>query len=303
VEPPVEASDGLLYGMTQGGGTAYLGTVYRIGPDGTHPTVLHDFQGGPADGGIPTSRLVQGADGALYGTTTTGGAGGKGTVFRMALGGTIALLHSFTGPDGDTPQAGLLLASDGNFYGTTNGGGTTGWGTVYRITAQGTFTSLFSFGPFEVSGAQPASPLVEVPDGSLYGSAAGGGSLYGGVAYRITKAGQFNVVHEFSSALPEGQVPGGGFALARDGNLYGVTTTGSDRRGTAFRMTLAGEVTVLHKFASAGGRKGMDGAAALGTLLQATDGALYGVTAQGGEFGARIGDGTVYRLEQPAPQR
>jgi uncharacterized repeat protein (TIGR03803 family) len=47
-------------------------------------TVLHTFVG--ADDGIrPTAALVQGADGALYGSTTVGGAFGLGVLFRIAL--------------------------------------------------------------------------------------------------------------------------------------------------------------------------------------------------------------------------
>jgi uncharacterized repeat protein (TIGR03803 family) len=45
-------------------------------------TILHNFTNG-ADGGSP-SGLALSADGILYGTTTLGGANGKGTVYTLA---------------------------------------------------------------------------------------------------------------------------------------------------------------------------------------------------------------------------
>jgi uncharacterized repeat protein (TIGR03803 family) len=37
------------------------------------------------DGANPSSTLVEGEDGGLYGTTTTGGPGGAGTIFRLSF--------------------------------------------------------------------------------------------------------------------------------------------------------------------------------------------------------------------------
>src|ERR1035438_1763288 len=135
----IQASDGNLYGTTESGGTIILlgkpltfiwGTVFRITPGGTE-TTLYSFTGG-ADGGSPQAGLIQASDGNLYGTTASGGAGPRGTVFSITPGGTLTTLYSFYGNSG--PQGALIQASDGNFYGTTSGGGTSGGGTVFRIT-------------------------------------------------------------------------------------------------------------------------------------------------------------------------
>ena len=77
----VQASDGDFYGTTAfGGANYYEGTVFKITPNGTLPT-LHSFDG--ADGGDPNA-LVQASDGNFYGTTVLGGANGdNGTVFRL----------------------------------------------------------------------------------------------------------------------------------------------------------------------------------------------------------------------------
>jgi uncharacterized repeat protein (TIGR03803 family) len=90
----IQASDGNFYFTTQAGGTALAGAVLKMTPGGT-VTVLHNFSGGTNDGAFPAAALVQATDGNFYGTTTSGGAFGSGTIFRITPGGVLTLLHSF----------------------------------------------------------------------------------------------------------------------------------------------------------------------------------------------------------------
>ena len=60
-------------------------------------TTLHSFNGG-GDGQWPVAELVEGKDGYFYGTTSTGGAYGDGTVFRMGINGALTTLVSFASP-------------------------------------------------------------------------------------------------------------------------------------------------------------------------------------------------------------
>ncbi len=76
----LQDSAGNLYGATVRGGTAGMGTVFKIDPQGKE-TVLHNFTG--PDGSDPTGSLVQNAAGNLYGTTGTGGMSGAGVVFKL----------------------------------------------------------------------------------------------------------------------------------------------------------------------------------------------------------------------------
>jgi uncharacterized repeat protein (TIGR03803 family) len=112
--PLVQATDGDFYG-TAPGGAFNQGVVFRVTGSGDF-AVLHTFSGGPADGAQPQSRLLQAADGTFYGTTTSGGAVGLGTVFTLTPSGSFALLHSFgTTIGAAAARAPVLESSDGNF--------------------------------------------------------------------------------------------------------------------------------------------------------------------------------------------
>src|SRR5438445_1368959 len=65
--PLLQGSNGVLYGTTYNGGSKDAGTVFRANKDGSGYQVLHHFDG--VGEGFPLDGLVQGSDGALYGTT------------------------------------------------------------------------------------------------------------------------------------------------------------------------------------------------------------------------------------------
>ena len=83
LSPLVQGADGSFYGTTRFGGLYDYGTVFQMAPDGTS-TNLYCFAGTAADGGEPIAELVKGADGNFYGTTSSGGDEGHGTVFMIS---------------------------------------------------------------------------------------------------------------------------------------------------------------------------------------------------------------------------
>src|SRR4029077_7373980 len=98
---------GNLYGVTAFGGANNEGAVYKIAKDGTF-TTLYSFTAG-ADGGFLYGGLALDKGGNLYGSTVSYGANGAGTVFKLAPGGTLTTLYSFTGgPDGGSPEGHIL---------------------------------------------------------------------------------------------------------------------------------------------------------------------------------------------------
>ncbi|GEM_PF-190851 len=79
----IQGSDGNFYGTTYSGGSSGNGTVFRVAPDGAFATLV-SFDGFD-DGAHPQSALAQGKDGGLYGTTTSGGPGNSGTIFKLSI--------------------------------------------------------------------------------------------------------------------------------------------------------------------------------------------------------------------------
>jgi uncharacterized repeat protein (TIGR03803 family) len=293
----IQATDGNFYGTTPDGPDSGFGTVFKMTPAGG-VTILHAFTEG-VDGGDPLAPLIQASDGNFYGTTHDGGSGGNGTVFRMTPSGVVTVLHAFTGgTDGGLPFAALVQATDGNFYGTTRIGGATGGtpcsacGTVFQMTPAGTLTVLHTF--TGTDGALPLTALIQATDGNFYGTTYQSGSFNGGTVFKMTPAGTVTVLHQFAGGA-DGANPWAALIEATDGNFYGTTVFGgggncSGGCGTVFKMTPAGTVTVLYAFTG-----GTDGAAPMASLLQATDGNLYGTTVSGGRV--NVGAGVVFALK------
>ncbi len=229
---------GNLYGTTTAGGSAGLGTVFKVRPSGTE-TILHSFTGG-ADGAIPYAGLVRDAAGNLYGTASGGGEG-YGTVFKIDPSGNETVLYSFTGgADGANPCAGVVRDAAGNLYGTTNGGGL-GSGTVFKINTSGIETVLYSFTGVYYEG-NPWAGVVRDASGNLYGTLDKSGShncfLGCGVVYKIDPSGNHTVLHSFDGT--DGARPFASLMIDALGNLYGTAegdTFGAEvDYGTVFKI-------------------------------------------------------------------
>src|SRR5436309_5957959 len=159
----------------------------------------------------------------------------------------LFVLHSFPPSNPANPKAPLIRASDGNFYGTTESGGAFNSGTVFKMAPDGTVTLLHAFAS-GVDGANPVAALVEAMDGNFYGTTPTGGSSGAGIAFKITPGGAMTILHAFTGGA-DGANPMTSLIQATDGNLYGTTKAGgASNHGTAFKMTPAGTVTILHVF-------------------------------------------------------
>jgi uncharacterized repeat protein (TIGR03803 family) len=289
----VLGSDGNFYGTTQLGGSNFGGTVFRMAQDGTL-TTLYSFCKDPgqcSDGSYPAGALVEGEDGNFYGTTSNGGTTyyHKGTVFKITPTGELTTLYSFCSlsdcSDGALPSSNLILGSDGDFYGTT-------FWTVFKISSTGTLTTLHLFDSADRNGYGIIAGLIQAKDHILYGTASEGHSNEGTV-FSITPKGKFQRVHVFNK---DNGTPRGGLIQASDGNLYGTTFWGGvNYAGSVFEMTLTPKRALndIYSFCP----YCTDGWEPTGSLLQATDGSLYGTTSSGGTDA----DGTVFRISAGLP--
>lgn len=289
----IQGADGFLYGTTYFGGPDSNGTIFKINTNGSVYSVLHLFADKP-DGSRPFGALIQGQDGALYGTTEGGGTG-MGIVYKIDTNGnSCVVLHSFTNAtDATQSDAQLVQASNGMLYGTTYSGGASFVGAVFKIdTNGGNYSVIHSFNGSS-DGFSPQAGLVIGQDGWLYGTTASGGnsSAGRGTVFKLnTNGAGFSVLHTFTNT------PDGADSVARvtqglDGYLYGVTSDGGNSGlGTVFRVNTNGaNYSVLHRFNGAG--DGLDPSAGLFTT---GDGVFYGTAAQGGNTIA--GFGTVYQF-------
>jgi uncharacterized repeat protein (TIGR03803 family) len=233
---------GILYGTAASGGASGNGVVFRV-MGGGNETVLHNFAGG-ADGAAPNGGVIMDSNGALFGTTTAGGASGTGTVFKIA-GTKETVLYSFAGgTDGADPQAGLVMDASGNLFGTTAGGGTSGNGTVFELVAplkkggQWKEVVLYSFG----TGGDGATPIAGVnfdAAGNLYGTTSVGGAYGYGTIFELSPGSKWSetVLHSFQNAA-DGAYPYAGLISDSKGNLYGAATQGGTAGGgTIFTLT------------------------------------------------------------------
>lgn len=272
----IQASDGNFYGTTTFGGNSGYGTVFKMTAAGVE-TILYAFVGG-ADGISPTSGVIQGSDGNFYGTTSSGGTGGAGTVYKITSAGTETVVHSFSYViDGGAPRSTLVEGSDGNFYGTTSGGGAAEFGIAFRMTPSGTVTVLHSFGA-SADGKDPLGALIQASDGNFYGTTLAGGAYNAGTVFQLTTSGIENVLYSFTGGA-DGDQPFSALVQGSDGNLYG-TTSGGFGNGSVFKITTQGAFTMLHAFVGGMG----DGNLPCAALIQGNDGNLYGTTQTGGAF-------------------
>lgn len=152
----IEGSDGALYGTTGYTGPSSGGTVFRLNKDGTGFAVLKNFDS-ISDGSSPRGGLVEGLDGALYGTTLQGGASGYGAIFRLNKDGTgFSVLRSLDGgADGRSPFR-VTEGSDGALYGTAALGGASDSGTIFRLLEVASATGRCS-GSTRTAAALPSS--------------------------------------------------------------------------------------------------------------------------------------------------
>ena len=267
----VQGIDGELYGTTQFGGAANLGTVFKINSAGTL-TTLWSFckENGCPDGDRPMAGLTVVPGGDLYGTTYFGGAHGAGTIFKITPAGALTTVHSFCASfgcaDGLNPDAALLLAADGNLYGTTVLGGTGGCGgchgggIAFKISLSGTFTKIHDFCTGSCPDASnPSNALTQASDGNFYSEISGRYGYYAGNVFRMTPAGKVTVLYTFCKLTncPGKRLPSGRLVQGANGDLYGTTAWRREiQRWNVLLDHACGAETVLHNFAQCDGQSG-----------------------------------------------
>jgi uncharacterized repeat protein (TIGR03803 family) len=245
-------------------------------------------------GGTPGSRLIKNSLGDFFGTTESGGAFGKGTVYEMFSDGTIQTLASFNGTNtGASPYAGLVEDASGDLFGTTYQGGSSNDGTVFEVQYGGmrSITTLVNFTGTSGAnpGQNPSDELVMDGNGNLFGTTrAGGLSSNDGEVFELPVfSTSISVLASFTGS--NGAVPEAALTLDSSGNLFGTTSGGAAGNGVVFELQKERgyAMITLVTFPSGAFSGPTD------TLIQDSSGNLYGTTQGGGP----VDDGTVFELQ------
>ena len=144
-------------------------------------------------------------------------------------------------------------------------------------------------------GANPEGKLLRDAAGNLYGTTFAGGSNGEGTVFKIDSAGNESVLFTFSEELGGNGFPGPDLIQDQAGNLYGTAFGGPGGAGVVFKLSPAGEQTVL--FAFQGCLSCHNPRVSSGGLLMDKAGNLYGTTIFGGDGNCQSGCGTVYQLD------
>lgn len=268
-------------------------------------TTLVNFNG--PNGGAPQGNLILDSNGNLFGTTSSGGANGYGTVFEIArtangYASTPTILVSFTYSNGANPSDSLIVDANGNLFGTTSSGGTNGYGTAFEIakTDNGYASAPTTLVNFNSStGVQPRDSLIVDVNGNLFGTTYAAGANGYGTVFEIAKT-----ANGYASApttlvnfnLANGSYPIGRLIADATGNLFGTTYSGgANNSGTVFEIAktangYASAPTILVSFTSS------KGANPYGGLIVDANGNLFGTTDHGGASGY----GTVFEIAKTA---
>jgi len=222
----------------------------------------------------------------LWGTCVAGGATDSGTIFMAnADGSNLHTVYNFVNATGAWPLGGLALANNGKFYGVTREGGYNDSCVVFSYdAATGVYTDIHDLAQYPSLGYIAFSGMIKVSDGMLYGLCSGGGANNTGVIFKIDPATDtYTDIHDFNAA--DGSDPYGSLTQLSDGKLYGMTFLGGPNgAGTIFSFDPSTtQFTTLHSFINISG-----GQPYYGSLIEATNGSLYGMTYYGGANNAGV---------------
>ena len=251
-------------------------------------SVLHVFTA--AEGNPGFSTFVEDSNGILYGTTSTGGTNGLGTVFKFnTLTNQFNTIASFSSATGGNPEAGMVMDGAGNLYGTTTTGGGGFSGTIFEV-ANGTSTIT----PLLSLTSQWTSSLTADSAGNLYGTLFNNGGAVFEVAHgsnAITTLASF-------PSIGGNRFPRGGVVRDAAGNLYGAVAGGVSGYGSVYELAVGSStITTLASFLD----KTVQGEDPEAKIFLDANGDLFGTAEVGGGGspgtpGAFLGDGTVFEL-------
>jgi uncharacterized repeat protein (TIGR03803 family) len=269
----IQASNGLLYGITESGGANNMGVMFRFNPVTNKLVVLINFNG--VNGKYPYGGLIQASNGLLYGMTSQGGSTNDGVIYRYNISsGKDSVVFSFDSLiSGAQPMGSLVDPYNGPIlYGLTSTGGPgSGNGVLFAFDIS---NNQYLMEANSLDGVLYGRPTLAI-DSCLYGMSYGGGIGYGQIFKFNLNTSVFSSVLSFNQT--NGQAPNASLVQAPNGILYGMTPTGGvNSDGVLFGynpITSKDSVYIPFDYT--------DGFYPTGSLtLDSANGLLYGTTEQ-----------------------
>ncbi len=286
----IQASNKKLYGMTSAGGANGNGVLFEYDPWNEIYVDEVDFYWANK-GSDPFGSLIQGIDGKFYGLTSQGGEyDGTGYISEVCHGvlfeydpatSNYSIKIKFNGINGDSPVGSLIQTKNQKLYGMTTDGGTYNLGVLFEYDpVTNLFSKIIDLNG-ESFGANPKGSLLLSVSGKLYGMTSYGGTYNNGVLFEFDPITNiFSKIFDFNGAL-NGRMPLGSLIQATNGSFYGMTNKGGlYDKGILFEWNPDSNV-ILKKLDFNGI---VNGSEPYGSLLQAENGKLYGMTSKGGLY-------------------
>ena len=277
--PIMQASNGIIYGMTNRGGDNKRGTIYKYDIASSTYTKLVDFDK-TNKGSEPFGYLIQASNGKLYGMTPKGGLHGSGVIFQYNI-TTNTFIKKFdfgTTNTGEHPMGSFLKATNGKLYGMNREGGLNNKGIIFEYDpATNIFTKKYDF--TDIGGRRPNGTMMQALNGKIYGMTYSGGTNNDGVIFEYDPVTNVYTKKINFDEITKGEHPADALLQASNGKLYGMTSEGGMYgKGVLFEYDIATN-TFTKKVDFDGSSKGKY---PVGKLMQAPNGKLYGLTSQGG---------------------
>jgi uncharacterized repeat protein (TIGR03803 family) len=221
------------------------GIVYEITPSdgGWMERIIHAFE--VNDGDYPTTGVVIGTSGELYGTNPEVYLPGlcRDYVYQLRPSGSgwsEQILHIFAYDFSEGCQSGgLILDEAGKFYGMTLFGGPVGGGTVFELGLSGMGWRLNTIHNLGNTTNFPPGELARDAAGNLYGVVPGTDISHMGSVFKLSSSPPgwtYTDLHDFNGL--DGSYPTGAVALDAQGNLYGTTYLGGPQNaGVVWQIT------------------------------------------------------------------
>ncbi len=217
----------------------------------------------------------------FYGMSSSGGEFSAGTIFKTnGNGDSMQMLYNFPCYDGVYPASSLCKASNGKFYGVTVYGAND-YGVLFEWDpVSNTFIKKLNFNGVE-RGQEPFSSLLQAKNGKLYGMTYSGGLNNYGVLFEWDPSTGIYVKKLDFAGVDNGSRPQGSLMQADNGKIFGMTTNGGiNDCGVLFEWDPVNNIFTKRLDFSAG----ESGCFPMGSLIQADNGKLYGMTSGGGAY-------------------